>query len=318
MTPHVALVFPGQGAQHVGMGVDFADGEPAARAVFDEAAEVLQIDLLRICREGPVEALVKTDVQQPAILATGAATVAALYARGRLHREQLRLAFGLSLGEFTALWAAGALSLRDALILVRERGLGMQEASEAEPSGMLAIRAEPAAAEDFAAAVRNASRGVFVVANLNAPGQVVLSGDARSLAVAEELAPAHGIRRPTRLPVAGAFHSPLMRRGAERLVAALEGVRIAEPSVPVLSNATAEATTDPERIRRNLIRQVVEPVYFQGCVERAKAMGATRFLEPAPGRTLAGLMRRIDATIDVVGTPDLASLEALARVEVPS
>ena len=174
MTASMALVFPGQGAQHVGMGVDVAEAWPAARKVFDLASDVLGLDLLAVCREGPAEELVRTDLQQPAILAVGAAVTEALRATGALKDEDLVCTFGLSLGEFTALWAAGALDLADALRLVRERGLGMQEASEAVPSGMLALRAEVPAAEALCAAAREATGGVLVVANLNAPGQVVI------------------------------------------------------------------------------------------------------------------------------------------------
>ena len=310
MTASMALVFPGQGAQHVGMGVDVAEAWPAARKVFDLASDVLGLDLLAVCREGPAEELVRTDLQQPAILAVGAAVTEALRATGALKDEDLVCTFGLSLGEFTALWAAGALDLADALRLVRERGLGMQEASEAVPSGMLALRAEVPAAEALCAAAREATGGVLVVANLNAPGQVVISGDLPAIEAAEKVASEHGIRRPTRLPVAGAFHSPLMQPGADRLARVLEGVEVRAPRVPVISNVTAAPTTDPAAIRQQLIDQVTHPVRFVECVEAAVKAGVTRVVEPAPGRVLGSLVRRIAGDVEVVGAPDAEGVRA--------
>ncbi len=314
MTPSIALAFPGQGAQHVGMGADVAAAHPAAKRVFDLAGEVLGLDLLSVCRDGPAEELVRTDLQQPAILAVGAAVTEALRASGAHRDEELACAFGLSLGEFTALWAAGSLDLADALRLVRERGLGMQEASEAVPSGMLALRAEVSAAEALCAAARAATHGTLVVANLNAPGQVVLSGDLASIEAAERLGPAHGIRRPTRLPVAGAFHSPLMRPGAERLARALEDVVVRAPRIPVVSNVTAAATSDPATIRRNLIDQVTSPVRFVECVETAVRAGVRRFVEPAPGRVLGGLIRRIAPDVVIVGAADAEGVAAAGAI----
>ena len=294
----LALVFPGQGAQHVGMGVALAEASPEAAAVFRQAQEVLGYDLLALCREGPKEALVRTDVQQPAILAVGAAVTAVLQAQGAC--DELGACFGLSLGEFTALHAAGALGLRDALVLVRERGLGMQEASEAHPSGLLALRCEADVAASICDAACHVTGGVCTVANLNAPGQVVISGDNASLDAAEEAAQAQGLRRATRLPVAGAFHSPLMQMGADRLARTLATIEIHAPRVPVISNVTAKPTQDPAQIRQNLIDQVTHPVRFMDCVHAARALGVTRALEPGPGRVLAGLLRRIDPAIECV------------------
>jgi [acyl-carrier-protein] S-malonyltransferase len=305
------LAFPGQGAQHVGMGADFAERHPAARRVFEAAARVLGYDLLGVCRDGPAEALVPTDVQQPAILATGAAAVEALRETGRLAAGEVKGAFGLSLGEFTALWAAGSLALEDALVLVRERGLGMQEASRARPSGMSAWRCEAPVAEEACAKARAKTGGVCVVANLNAPGQVVASGDLGTLAAAEEEAKALGVRRPIRLDVAGAFHSPLMEPGARRLEKALASVEVRAPRFPVWSNVTGTAVSDPASIRRNLVAQVTSPVRFLDDVRGARAAGMTRAVEPAPGRVLSGLLAKIDPAIEAVGVPDVGSLDAL-------
>jgi [acyl-carrier-protein] S-malonyltransferase len=302
-----ALVFPGQGAQHVGMGADVAARHEAARAVFDAASAVLGYDLLALCANGPAEALVPTDVQQPAILA---AVVEALRASGRLPPEAVGGAMGLSLGEFTALWAAGSLSLRDALVLVRERGLGMQEASRAVPSGMSALRGEEPMAQEACARARAATGGVCVVANLNAPGQVVVSGDLATLAAAEEAAKALGSRRPIRLDVAGAFHSPLMEPGARRLEAALAGVEVRRPVCPVWSNVTGTPSDDPVEIRRRLVAQVTSPVRFLDGVRAARAAGMERAVEPAPGRVLSGLLAKIDPALEVVGVPDAEALDA--------
>ena len=311
MPPFTALVFPGQGAQHVGMGADFAAAYPRARAVYDTAASVLGYDLLALCTAGPAEALVPTDVQQPAILATGAAVVEALRSSGRLPESAVGGAFGLSLGEFTALWASGALSLEDALVLVRERGLGMQEASAAVPSGMSALRCEEPVAQEACARARLVTNGICVVANLNAPGQVVVSGDLLTLAAAEEAAKALGVRRPFRLDVAGAFHSPLMEPGARRLARTLEGVEVRAPRFPVWSNVTGAATLDSAEIRKNLIAQVTNPVRFLACVRSARDAGMARAVEVAPGLVLSGLLGKIDPAIVTTPVPNAEALAAL-------
>ena len=317
MPAFTALVFPGQGAQKLGMGVDFAQANEAAQAVFEAASRALGYDLLALCANGPAEALVPTDVQQPAILTVSAAVIEAMRTSGRLPAGAVGGAFGLSLGEFTALWAAGSLTLKDALVLVRERGLGMQEASAAVPSGMSALRCEEAVAEQACAAGREKTGGVCVVANLNAPGQVVISGDLETLAAAEEAAKPLGVRRAVRLEVAGAFHSPLMAPGARRLEATLATVEVKTPQFPVWSNVTGAATDEPEEIRRNLIAQVTNPVRFVACVQAARAAGMARSLEPAPGVVLSGLISRIEPAVEVVSIPDADSLAKVA-VGVPS
>ncbi len=315
--PFTALIFPGQGAQHVGMGADVAAVNDAARDVFARASKVLGFDLEKVCREGPAPELVRTDVQQPAILATGAAVVSALRASGRLAERDVAGAFGLSLGEFTALWAAGSLSLEDALLLVRERGIGMQEASAAVPSGMTALRCEEAQAEAACAAGRAVTRGVCVVANLNAPGQVVISGDLPTLSAAEEAAKAAGIRRPIRLDVAGAFHSPLMAPGARRLEAALGRVAVAAPRFPVWSNVTGRAHADPAEIRANLIAQVTSPVRFMDCVRAARAAGMAVAVEAAPGLVLSGLLSKIDPTVTVRSVPNADAFAGFSAGSAP-
>lgn len=306
-----ALACPGQGAQRLGMGVDVAAAHPAAAEVFRRASSVLGLDLLGTCRDGPESELVRTDLQQPAILAVGAAVVAALRAGGALPEGRLVCAFGLSLGEFTALHAAGVLGLEDAVALVRERGLGMQEASERVPSGMTALPVEQAVAEDLCAQARAATGGTCSVANLNAPGQVVISGDVPSLERAEALAKERGVRRATRLPVAGAFHSALMQPGAERLARALERVTLRTPSMPVIPNATARPTRDVGEIRDALLRQVTSPVRFVECVQAAHALGARAVLEPAPGNVLCGLVRRIEPSLETLPATNAEAVAAL-------
>jgi [acyl-carrier-protein] S-malonyltransferase len=309
-----ALVFPGQGAQKVGMGADVAARWPEAAAVFAQASQVLGLDLLAVCRDGPAEELVRTDLQQPAILAVGVACWEALKACGGVCEADVGACLGLSLGEFTALQAAGALELEDALRLVRERGLGMQEASEATPSGLTALRCEAEDAEALCAAAHERTGGVCTVANLNAPGQVVISGDVPSLEAAETLAKERGIRRPTRLPVAGAFHSPLMRAGAERLARALDDVAVHAPRVPVISNVTGRPTSDPDEIRANLVAQVTSPVRFADCVRSALDLGVERVVETAPGRVLTALVRRIDADgrAELVNADTAEAIDGLA------
>ena len=317
MPAFTALAFPGQGAQKVGMGVDFAAASEAAQAVFEAASRALGYDLLVLCANGPASALVPTDVQQPAILTVSAAAVEAMRTSNRLPPGAVGGAFGLSLGEFTALWAAGSLSLKDALVLVRERGLGMQEASAAVPSGMSALRCEEAVAEEACAKARAQTGGVCVVANLNAPGQVVISGDLPTLAAAEEAAKPLGVRRAIRLEVAGAFHSPLMAPGARRLEAALSTVEVRRPAFPVWSNVTGAATDDPAEIRRNLVAQVTSPVRFLACVMAARAAGMARTIEPAPGVVLSGLISRIDPAIETVSVPDADTLASMAAWSAP-
>ena len=312
MSGSTVLFFPGQGAQHVGMGADVAAVSDAAAEVFARAGKVLGFDLRAVCANGPAAELLRTDVQQPAILATGAAVVTALRASGKLPAGVVGGAVGLSLGEFTALWSAGALTLEDALVLVRERGIGMQEASAAVPSGMSALRCEEDVAAKACAAAAARTGGVCVVANLNAPGQVVISGDLPTLGAAEEEAKGLGVRRPIRLEVAGAFHSPLMAPGARRLEAALAHVKIARPSFPVWSNVTGRAHDDPAEIRRNLIAQVTSPVRFMDDVRAVRAAGFARGLEAPPGLVLSGIVGKIDASIEMKAVPNADAFAAIA------
>jgi [acyl-carrier-protein] S-malonyltransferase len=292
-----AILFPGQGAQFPGMGRDWAQAFPASARVFAAADEVLGFSLSDACwNQG--DAVHRTDLAQPGILTTSVAVIEVLRERG-LDPGAAPLTAGLSLGEYTALWFAGALSFEDALRLVRLRGEAMQAASEALPSSMTSLMgATLAQAEELAALGRQ--RGICSVANLNAPGQVVLSGEIPALERVEELAKEKGVRRAVRLTVAGGFHSECMRPAADRLKSALAEIEIAPPAIPVLSNVSGAPVDDPGEIRGLLERQVCAPVLWEQSMRWALEHAVHDFLEPAPGTVLAGLVSRIAKEAGVV------------------
>jgi len=289
-----ALLCPGQGAQKVGMGAPRAEASSEARAVFDRCADALGFDLLALCREGPEEKLTRTDVCQPAILATSMASLAAAREDGRVDGDAFGLALGLSLGEYTALCAADALGLEDAVRLVRLRGEAMQEASDAAPSGMTTILGADRETAEAVCAEAVKDGGVCVVANLNSPNQVVISGDLEALDRAQEIAAGRGLRKAIRLPVAGAFHSPLMEPARARLEEAIAATTFSDARFPVISNVDAEPHRDADTLRANLVRQLTSPVLFEASIRRALAEGADRFVEPGPGRVLTGLVKKVD------------------------
>jgi [acyl-carrier-protein] S-malonyltransferase len=310
MSDAPVILCPGQGAQAEGMGRAWANASPEAAAVFERADALLGDrlggTLSRLCFEGPPERLNRTDVSQPAIFVTSIACLAGLRARWGAGPAELgpAAAAGLSLGEYTALCLAGAMTFEAALELVALRGRAMQDAAEAVPGGMLALIG---ADEARAAELCDRSRGAdtLVPANFNAPGQVVISGSAAACDRAEALATATGLRA-ARLPVAGAFHSPLMAPAAERLAAALEHTDIAEPRCPVLSNVTGlphapgPSTTMPSAIRARLVEQLTSPVrWADNCRWLADHHPGAPWHELAPGKTLAGLLRRIDRNLKV-------------------
>ena len=312
MSEAKVILCPGQGAQTVGMGKAWAAASPEARQVFDRADDVLGerlgARLSETCFEGPVERLNQTDVCQPALYVCGVASLAGLCASWGVTPNELPLAAtaGLSLGEYTALHIAGAIGFDDGLELVALRGRAMQDAAEATPGGMVAlIGADEASARTVCEKTLAGGRGgeVLVCANFNAPGQVVISGHKtaceRALGVAEEA----GLKT-TMLAVAGAFHSPLMASAAERLRAKLADVEIQAGRCPVLSNVTGEpheiigtgrAATD--EVRSLLVKQLTLPVRWVSCCEWISREAYGELHEVAPGRTLGGLMRRIDRTL---------------------
>ena len=311
MTSTGAILFPGQGAQALGMGLDLAEREASARAVFETAAEVLGEDLRAVVGGDDKAALDRTDVCQPAILVTSLAAMAAAEAHGRVDRAAVDACAGLSLGEYSALTWAGALALEDAVRLVALRGRAMQRASDEHPSGMLSL---VGATPESAAALCDAARGdgVLVVANLLAPGQVAVAGTNDAVDRAEGMLRDHGIRKGVRLPVAGAFHSPCMESAAAALAEALESTPVQAPRVPVVMNVTGEATTDPDTIRDLLRRQITSPVRWQASMETLLARGVTQFLEPAPGRQLTNMLRRYDQETQVATCGDASELDALS------
>lgn len=301
----IALLLPGQGSQEVGMGRDLAEARPEAARVYRRAEEVLDVPLRRICWEGPAEELTRTENAQPAILTHSYAVWRLMPAR---LREDAVVAAGHSLGEFTAYLVAGALDFEDAVRLVRRRGELMARSSgEGTMAAVLGLDDD---------AVRRAcgsvAEGVVVPANFNAPGQVVISGEAEAVTRAGEAALEAGARRVVPLDVSGAFHSPLMEVAHGGLERALNEVRIRRPQFPVVANATAEPVTDPGEARELLLRQLTSPVRWTESVARMARFGPGRWYELGPGRVLRGLSRRIDRSLETVS---MGSAEDLERLE---
>jgi len=290
----------------VGMGGDLAENSPAARAWFDRANAALGYDLAAICFSGPEPELTKTEHAQPGIFLVS--WVALELLKRRVPSLVYGATAGLSLGEFTALTAAGALSFEDGLKVVRERGRFMQEACAATQGGMAAIigLSEAATREVCAEA------GV-VLANLNCPGQLVISGPTDRMAPACALAKAKGAMRAMPLPVAGAYHSPLMASAQPKLEAELARMALKEPTVPVIANVTAQPYGGPDAIRTRLVEQVTSSVRWEESMRYLIGQGFTRFIELGPGKALSGFMRRIDKTAQVLNVEDLASLETTAK-----
>lgn len=291
-----AVLCPGQGAQRPGMGRDFADAFPTARAFFDRADEALGFRLSATLWTGTEAEVNRTDVCQPGILVVTTAIWAVLRERG-LAPADVRAFAGLSLGEYTAHHLAGTLSFEDAVRLTRRRGEAMQAASDACPSGMAAVMGIDLDGCERCCAEVRAAGGIVVVANLNAPGQIVISGENRALAAATEKLTAAGAKRVIPLPVAGAFHSPVMEPARAALAEALAAARFSDPAVPVVSNVTAEPVRTAAEARDTLARQVTSPVLFEKSLRGMLAAGATSFVEPGPGRTLAGFVKKIDRAI---------------------
>jgi [acyl-carrier-protein] S-malonyltransferase len=296
----LALLFPGQGSQAVGMGRALADASPAARAVFDEADRVLGFPLSRLCFEGPENELQLTANTQPAILTHSIAAFADLRARAPEKLEGAVFAAGHSLGEYSALVAAGALDFAGAVALVRARGQFMQEAVPPGAGAMAAIVGLPP--EAVAAACREAAQGGTVVpANYNSPEQTVIAGDAAAVGRASERCLARGAKRAIALPVSAPFHSPLMSPARERMRPLLEKAAFAEASIPVVTNVDAVPESGAAKLRDALVRQIDSPVRWVESVQRLAREGVDRALEIGPGNVLAGLVRRTDRSILVEG-----------------
>ena len=291
-----AFLFPGQGAQTVGMGRQLCETLPAARRLFDEATDVLGYDLAGVCGNGPAERLNSTAVSQPAIFVTSLAALESLRASEPEAVAGCGAAAGLSLGEYTALVFAGALSFRDGLRVVRRRGEAMQAAADATPSGMVSILGlEQPKVEELCARARG--EGTLQIANLLCPGNIAVSGDRAACDRAVQLAEEMGARA-VRLTVAGAFHTAIMKPADQALAAALAEVEVRAPRVPVWSNVDARPHTDLGEIRGLLERQVLQPVLWEQTVRNLLAEGYDRFYEIGPGRVLAGLLKRVQRKAD--------------------
>ena len=292
-----AFLFAGQGAQAVGMGRGICEQSAAAKALFERASQALGYDLAAVCFEGPADRLNTTVVSQPAIFVTSLAAIEWLRQQEPELIDQCQGTAGLSLGEYTALAFAGAFGFDEGLALVNLRGQAMQVASEAVPSGMLAILTLDLPAVEAICAEAQA-HGLIRVANYLCPGNTVVSGEAAAIEAAEALAKARGATA-VRLSVAGAFHTPLMAPARAQLQSKLEQTTINPPRLPVWSNVDAAPHTDPQQIRDLLIRQVTEPVRWESIIRGMLADGFDRFVEVGPGRVLAGLLKRIDRKVEV-------------------
>jgi [acyl-carrier-protein] S-malonyltransferase len=299
-----ALLFAGQGAQTVGMGKDLAAQFPTAKNWFDRANTTLGYDLAKICFDGPEAELTKTENAQPGIFLVSWICFELL--KEKVPNLKFDATAGLSLGEFTALTAAGAMSFEDGLRVVRQRGKFMQEACDATKGGMAAV-----IGLDEAPTREVCKEAGVVLANLNCPGQLVISGEAEKISKAVELAKAKGAKRAIPLQVAGAYHSPLMANAQPKLQAELAKLKISSPTVPVISNVTAQPHSSD--ISAKLVEQVCSSVLWENSMRYLLAQGFTRFIELGPSTALSGFMKRVDKTAAMLNVADATSLDATVK-----
>ena len=298
----VAFCFPGQGSQDVGMGREIAGAFPEAQAVYEDAAEAVGFDIARICFEGPIEELTRTEIQQPALVTTSLACLRAVETRG----ISADVVVGHSVGEYSALGAAGALPDREAVALVRERGEATAAAAAEHPGAMAAIIGlEDAVVEELCGSIEN-----VWPANYNCPGQLVVSGERGAVDRLLEEAAARGARKTVKLRVGGAFHSPLVASAAERLRPAVEALSWKEPSPPFMSTVSAKIES-ADRLGELLVQQLTAPVRFTQAVATLVQEGVDMFVEIGPGQVLSGLVRRCDRSLRTISVGDPASLRKL-------
>jgi [acyl-carrier-protein] S-malonyltransferase len=305
----LAFIFPGQGAQFTGMGKELADSFPLAREIFAEADASLGFDLTRLCFEGPDEELKLTANTQPAILAASIAILRVVQAETGLRPS---FAAGHSLGEYSALVCAGALSFADAVRIVRQRGTFMQEAVPVGTGAMAAMLGIER--DELAEICTEAAQGEVVSpANFNSPGQIVIAGHAGAVARAIEIAKGRGYRKAMPLPVSAPFHCSLMQPAAERLRQVLDGINVSTPQIPVVSNVEALPNGDGARVRELLVNQVCSPVRWDESVQKMTELGVTRMIEIGPGKVLSGLVKRIVKDVEVANVETLASLDIVRQ-----
>lgn len=306
-----AFLFPGQGAQSAGMGADIAGAFAECNELYDRANDLLGYDLKSICFHGPEKQLNSTTVSQPAIFVTSAAILSVMKSGSVLPPIKADVAAGLSLGEYTALYAAGALEFDEALLLVQERGRAMQGAADASDGGMVSILGLEL--DQVQSLCDEASQGgILQPTNFNCPGQIVISGESDACDRATSLAEKYGAMKAVKLKVAGAFHTEMMAPAAEALRKVLEQSRIVAPrDVKVIANVDALYYDDAAMIRSGLVRQLIEPIFWQACMAKLLAEGVETFYEIGPGRVLTGLMKRIRRKTTIVNVSNLAAIEQL-------
>lgn len=300
----IAVLFPGQGAQSVGMGQELIAALPSARDLYDRASRILGYDLSALCFEGPAERLDSTAVSQPAIFVTSLVALEVLRQKSPEVLESAACTAGLSLGEYTALVFAGVLDFETGLRIVKLRGEAMQAAADAVSSGMVSILGMELAQIEQVCDQARQSGEVLRVANHLCPGNIVVSGHRASCEKVAEVATAAGAMKVVPLAVAGAFHTSLMQSAVDQLREALAGAKLNSPRILVVSNVDAKPHADPEEIRKLLVEQVVSPVKWEDSIRYLQAQGCDTFYEVGPGRVLRGLMKRIDRKANCQGVLD--------------